>query len=79
MSIAAELVATPPAYLSFDDAGAYIGTSGASIKRLVAAGSLTPYRPVGGRTVVARAELDLYMQSVANGECRRGAPTHATK
>jgi excisionase family DNA binding protein len=77
MSIAAasapavQVVELPAAYLGFDDAALYIGVSRPTIERMVANGKLVPYRPCPGRIVLSRAGLDSYMQSVANGRCRR--------
>lgn len=45
-------------FLAVPDAAAYAGVSDESIRRLLAAGKLTAFRPVPGRVVVDRRELD---------------------
>lgn len=50
-------------YLTIADAGAYTGLSQESIRRLISARKLTVYRPVRGRLLVDRQELDAVIRA----------------
>lgn len=58
--------------LSVEDAGQYLGISSRGIRRLMAAGRLTIYRPSRHRVAVCRRELDAYASSTT-AQARRGA------
>jgi excisionase family DNA binding protein len=45
-------------YLSVEEAARYSSLSPESVRRLLAAGKLTPLRPVRGRIVIDRRQLD---------------------
>jgi len=66
----------PPRFMGVRAAGAYVGVSAESIRRLIRAGTLTALRPVPGRVVIDRQELE---QLVRNSDIRppkgRGAST----
>jgi excisionase family DNA binding protein len=64
--------ASPERYLTVDGAADYAAVSAESIRRLLAAGRLTALRPVGGRVVIDRREIDSYMQSTADTRPARG-------
>lgn len=57
-AILARLDAPPVRYLTVDRAAGYASLSAESIRRLLAAGKLTPLRPVPGRIVIDRQQLD---------------------
>jgi excisionase family DNA binding protein len=50
-------------YLSVADAATYSGLSPDSVRSMLASGKLTGYRPVAGRVVIDRKELDALIQS----------------
>ncbi len=50
--------ANPPRFLSVRDSASYSGLSRETIRRMLQSGKLTPYRPVPGRIVVDRQQLD---------------------
>ena len=52
---------TEPRFLTIDAAAVYTGLSQGSIRRLLASRQLTPLRPVRGRIVIDRLELDSYV------------------
>ena len=63
-------------YLSVSDTSAYSGLGEPTIRRLLRTGMLTAYRPVPGRVLVDRAELDrLFLDSVGR-RGTRGAHLH---
>jgi excisionase family DNA binding protein len=45
-------------YLSVEQAGRYAALSAESIRRMLASGVLTPLRPVRGRVLIDRRQLD---------------------
>lgn len=49
---------TAPRFLSIDQAARHAGLSPKSIRRMLAAGKLTAYRPVKGRVLIDRLQLD---------------------
>jgi hypothetical protein len=60
-----------PRYLSVADASVYAGVSEDSIRSLLAGGKLTALRPVPGRVVIDRVELDALIRS-STSRPRRG-------
>jgi len=52
-------------FLSLADAARYSGISVESIRRMVASGQITPLRPVPGRVVVDREQLDAVILATA--------------
>ena len=76
--IARRLAEPAPRFLGMEAAGAYSGLSADSIRRLVQAGKLAGYRPVPGRVVVDREELERFVLSATTrvrqgrGQSRRG-------
>jgi excisionase family DNA binding protein len=56
-------------YLSVQEAAAYCSLSADSIRGLLAGGKLTALRPVGGRVVIDKRELDSLLQ--ASTKCPR--------
>ena len=50
-----------PRWLPIPSSARYTGLSVGSIRRLLAAGKLTAFRPVRGRVVLDRYELDSYV------------------
>lgn len=48
-------------FLSINDAAAYTGLSPESVRRLISARKLTPRRPVRGKIVLDRNEIDAYV------------------
>jgi excisionase family DNA binding protein len=56
--LAERLPAVPPRYLSVPEAARYASLSADSIRAMLAAGKLTALRPVPGRVVIDRRELD---------------------
>jgi len=60
-------------FLGVADAGRYAGLSPESVRRLIASGKLTAYRPVKGRVVVDVRQLDaLVLGSTAMPRTGRG-------
>ncbi|HWE36730.1 MAG TPA: helix-turn-helix domain-containing protein [Isosphaeraceae bacterium] len=57
--------------MSVELAAAYASVSEQTIRRLIGAGKLTPYRPVSGRVVVDRRQLDALVLS-STGPARSG-------
>jgi excisionase family DNA binding protein len=60
-----------PAWLSVHDAAIYSGLSMKTIRRLLASGKLTAHRPVRGRILICRNELDSLIRS-STQQLRRG-------
>lgn len=58
-------------FLSVAGAASYASLSEESIRKLLAAGKLTPLRPVRGRVVIDRHELDAFVLS-CDQRLRRG-------
>ena len=48
-------------FLGIGEAAAHVGLSDESIRRLIAAGKLTPLRPVRGKVLLDRLELENYV------------------
>jgi len=65
-------------WLTIQDASKYCGLSSDSIRRLIDAGDLRAYRPVGGRVLVDRAELDEFIIGTAGCRPRRGRGIRST-
>lgn len=68
----------PPRWLSIKAAAEYSSLSPDSIRQLLSSGKLAAHRPVRGRIVVDRLELDSYVGSATSGVrngrgARRGA------
>jgi len=63
--------AMPVRFFTVDGAAGYCNLSTKSIRRLIARGELTPYRPCKGRLLVDRAQLDAVVLS-ANKPVRCG-------
>ncbi len=70
-----EAVSTPPRrWLSVRSAAAYSDLSEESLRRLIDAGKLTGYRPLRGKLLIDRYELDaLIARSTAAARGSRGA------
>lgn len=64
----------PKRWLSIAEGSAYTGLSVASLKTLLASGKLTSHRPVRGRVLLDRHEIDSVIQSSTN-QIRRGRGT----
>lgn len=58
---------TPPRWLSVKAAAEYSSLSPDSIRQLLSGGKLTAHRPVRGRIVVDRVELDSVIGSATAG------------
>ncbi len=77
MTLAIASIAEPitpriePAWLSIRDAAAITSLSVKTIRRMLASGKLTSYRPTPGCVRIARAELDSLMRASANARPRR--------
>jgi hypothetical protein len=52
------LVPSDRRFFTIEGAGKYAGMSGKSIRRMIAAGQLTPHRPRSGRILIDKRELD---------------------
>jgi excisionase family DNA binding protein len=73
--LAERLAGTPPKrFLSVREASHYAGVSEDSIRNLLAGGNLTALRPVPGRVVIDRQELDAYVRG-ATRRARSGRGT----
>jgi excisionase family DNA binding protein len=72
--LASRLHAPPPArFLSVADAAAYAAISPDSVRSMLTSGRLTALRPVAGRVVVDRQELDAAIRaSAGRPRTRRG-------
>lgn len=53
----------PPRFLTIQNAARYTDLSKESIRRLVAKGKLTAHRPVRGRVLIDRHELEAFIRS----------------
>jgi excisionase family DNA binding protein len=60
-----KLIAGDAAYLSLPQGEAYSGLSQMTIRRLAKKGLLTLYRPVPGRTLLNKEELEKYLRESA--------------
>jgi excisionase family DNA binding protein len=69
--VAERLGGVTPRYLSVAEVSTYTGLSTDSVRALLASGRLTALRPVPGRVVIDRRELDSYVQA-SRGRPRRG-------
>ena len=58
-----DLNTTPKRWLTVANAAVYADLSQDTIRRLLDSGKLTPHRPVKGRILVDRQELDAHIQS----------------
>lgn len=64
-----------PRWLALEPAAAYSSLSVKSLRRLVSAGKLQAHRPVRGRIVLDRFELDAYIAgATATPRTGRGRP-----
>jgi excisionase family DNA binding protein len=69
-----------PPYLSIKNGATYSSLSEDALRGLLSGGKLTAYRPVGGRVVISRAELDaLIKSSTRQPRRRRGGYDRAGK
>jgi hypothetical protein len=66
-----------PRWLSIERAADYCSLSPCSIRRLLAAGKLTPHRPVRGRIVIDRLQLDALVAG-STASIRVGRGKHRT-
>jgi len=64
-------------YMAVTEAAEYAGISNESIRRLLATKKLTAYRPVPGRVVVDRLELDALIRGSATKREKRSRPHHS--
>jgi excisionase family DNA binding protein len=63
----------PARFLGIEAAAAYCGLSAKSIRRLIAAGKLTAHRPVRGKVLLDRQQLDaLILNSTSTPRTGRG-------
>lgn len=64
-----------PAFFSLNNAAIFAGISDDSIRKLIVAGRLTAHRPVPGRTLISRKQLEAVLDSSAgaSGKSRRQA------
>jgi excisionase family DNA binding protein len=63
-----------PRFLGVEEAASYASLSAESIRRMLAAGQLTPYRPRRGRVLVDRRELEaVVLASTGRVKGGRGA------
>ena len=53
--------AITPRWLDVDGAAFYMSLSDSSVRRLISSGKLTPHRPVRGKIVLDRHQLDAYV------------------
>ncbi|MHB1038397.1 MAG: helix-turn-helix domain-containing protein [Pirellulales bacterium] len=60
-----------PRFVGVEEAARYASLSPESIRRLLSSGALTPLRPVRGRVLVDRAELEQFVLT-STGSIRRG-------
>jgi hypothetical protein len=66
-------------WLPIDAASTYSGLSQQSIRRLLAAGKLTPHRPVPGRVLIDKRQLDALIQAaVGRPRSKRGRRSRGT-
>jgi len=66
----------PQRFLTVGQAATYSGLSAESIRRLLAAGKLSPLRPVAGRVLIDRQQLDSLILSSGNYRPRIGRGRH---
>ena len=67
--------APPQRFLRVSQAAEYAGVAVKTIRRLLATGRLHTYRPVRGRVVIDRQELDQLILTSANARPRRRKAT----
>ena len=60
-AILARAPAAEQRFLTVDNAATYSGLSSESVRRLLSAGKLTALRPVKGRIVIDRVQLDSFV------------------
>ena len=53
-------------WLSVADAATYSAVSEETIRTLISSGKLTGHRPVGGRVILDRLEIDTFLSSATN-------------
>jgi hypothetical protein len=70
--VLARLGGTLPEYLSVGGAADYCSLCERSIRGAIAAGKLAVYRPVPGRLLIARRELDDWVRQARGARMRRG-------
>jgi excisionase family DNA binding protein len=69
------LASGSPRWLTIQAAADYCGLSAESIRRLLSARKLTAHRPVKGRILIDRGELDALIQASATPARATGAVT----
>jgi len=73
-------LAPPQRFLGVDSAASYADLSPDSIRRMVERGDLTGLRPVRGRVLIDRLELDQVILAATNRPCNgRGMSSGGTK
>src|SRR5262245_29210652 len=77
--LAERLAAPPQRWLTVARAALYADLSEESIRRLIASGKLTAHRPVKGRVLIDRNELDDLIRATANQRPRHGRGGGRTK
>jgi len=70
-AVLAQAAAPAPRFLTVDGAADHCSLSPESIRRLLSSGKLQPHRPVKGRILIDRIELEELVLS-ANRQLRRG-------
>ena len=63
LCVLGQLSAMSPRFLAIDGAAAYTSLSPESIRRLIETGRLTALRPIPGRVLIDRLELDALVTS----------------
>jgi excisionase family DNA binding protein len=72
-SVLERMAAPPQRFLTVDDTATYTGLSVESVRKLLAGGKLRALRPVKGRIVIDRNEIDsLVLSSDAQPRVGRG-------
>jgi hypothetical protein len=63
-------------FANYEQAATYSGLSTWTLKKLVQRKALTPYRPIGGCTLLDLSELEDWILSGANAPWTRGRNLH---
>jgi excisionase family DNA binding protein len=61
-----------PGYMDLSDGSRYSGLSVSTLRRLLAAGRLTAYRPTGTKVLISLAELRRFVESSRQTEAANG-------
>jgi len=78
-ALTSRLEAGPQKFLTIEGAAHYSDLSTKSIRRLVSAGDLVAHRPVRGRLLISRDQLDAFIVSSAGTSLRKGRGMRARR